>query len=317
LPEEACGFFKSKQQTKKYKQGETTMTIKNALAAVAVLGGVTAFQMADAHAENTVKLCTGVKDGNYDFSGLALQEMIKGSKLELVNSEGAWDNMQKIKDGTCDAAIAQEDAVIAFNRTTNLSLVPLADLYKESLHLVCNPQSGIDELYDLSGTQKTIALGKTGSGAWVTWKNLVDADKSFASVVPTTESGKLAASQVKQGLIDCFLSVSGVASASLNAIDENYGFPDTVLVEVDSSKLLKHKGMSGNPLYTTTNIEEDTYKKWTGNNTWGDDSVDTVGVIAKVVAGKDVSDDDQINLLSAIEKALPGIKKHVAPKLAP
>ncbi len=291
------------------------MTLRYALAAATIFGGVMAAQVGEAQAqENVIRLCTGAEGGNYDFSGIELKKTFTGAGLELVSSKGSWDNLQKMKDGTCNAAIVQEDAVMAYQRTNNMPLIPLADLYQEDLHLICNPKSGVDELSDLSGTQKSIALGNPGSGQWVTWKNLVDVDPTFAGVVTETESGKLAASQVKQGLIDCMLAVSGVASATLNGIDDNYGYPDTVLVEVDSRKLLKHVGMSGNELYAPHTIKEGTYKGWTGNNTWGDDSVDTVAVTAKVVVNADVvSEDAQIDLLSSIEKSLPGIKKHVAP----
>lgn len=289
-----------------------TQALKMALASAVLGSAIVAGQTGSARAENTIRLCTGGEGGNYDYSGKTLKKTISGTALELINTEGSWDNLQKVKAGECDAAVVQEDAVIAFQRSTNMDLIPLADLYPESLHLVCHPQSGVSELYDLAGTQKSIALGKAGSGQWVTWKNLKDADERFSSVVLRTESGKLAASLVKQGLVDCFLSVSGTASATLNSIDDHYGYPDTVLVEVDSKKLLQHKSMSGNALYTRNTIKEGTYPKWTGNNKWGSDDVDTVAVNAKIVVnGEHVGEDDQINFLGAIERGLPAIHHHV------
>ena len=277
-----------------------------AMGICAILIGLSA---QDTQAADSIRLCTGGKGGNYEFSGLTMKKMASDWEIEVLNTKGSWDNVQKIKKGECDAAIVQEDAVMSFNRTENLQVEPLADLYPEAFHLVCSPDSGIDDLTDLIGTTKKVALGKPGSGPWVSWRNLVEADERYGSVVTSTESGSRAASKVKQGLIDCFLAVSGVGSASLNRLDEKYG-EDTVLVEVRDKDLQNHVGMAGGPLYRKSEIPEETYPHWTPDS-WGDSSVETVAVMAKLVVSADLGDDPIEAILMAVEDALPTIHERV------
>ncbi len=282
--------------------------VQTTLAAIAS----TVFLAHSAHAEErTLNLSTGADGGNSDFSGQTLRTTTPTLKINTITTQGSWDNLEKLKSGECDAAIVQEDAVISYTKTNNLPLTPLADLYPESIHLICGKESGVEELSDLRSTKKSVALGKPGSGAWVTWKNIVETNKGYETVVTKTETGKLAASQVEQGLTDCYLAVSGLKSATLMDIDANYG-QATNLVDVDASKLTQSVGMGNKPLYARVSIEEGTYPKWTPSAMFSSNAVDTIQVMAKVVANPEkISDEDMGRLITGIQNARPAIWKKV------
>ena len=156
-----------------------------------------------------------------------------------------------------------------------------------------------------------LALGKTGNGAWVTWKNITEAEPRYAGVQTDTIGDKLAVAKVAQNTIQCFLKVSGIGSATLNDIDENYG-DKTKLVEVRDGDLSVHVGMSGEPLYQKRTIPEGTYPIWIPSKWVGSNTVKTVGVMAKVVYNTDtVSDDDAANLLTGVERSISTIHTKV------
>ncbi len=287
------------------------MNIAKQLAAAAFVSVAGVGAAAAQSTDNTIQLCTGGEAGNYTFSGNAMKRVISGAQIEVVHTAGSWENIQKLQDGSCDAAIAQEDAIIVASRTTNLPLVSLVDLYKESFHLVCGKNSGVDELKDLMGSKKKVALGAAGSGPWVTWRNIVEADERYKGVVTTPDTGLLAMTQVQQGTLDCSLQISGVKSASLNDTDARFG-KDTVLVEVRDGDVTAINNMTGNaPLYTKTTIEEGTYKNWTPSATFSNNSVDTISVFAKVVARNDLPASQLNALIMAAQDSLPAIHNKV------
>lgn len=266
--------------------------------------------------KETVRLCSGAEGKNYEFAAKEIKDRAKGSlNIEVINTGGSWDNLERVSRGECDAAIVQEDAVMQFQRGKNLQIDPLADLYPEDLHLVCGANSGIDELTDLRGAKAHIALGAGNSGPWATWQNIVNSDPAYKDNVPETASGLRAASRVSQNLAQCFLEVSGQRSPSMNEIDQQFG-ETTHLVEVRDSDLQGIKGMTGKPLYTKSEIMEDTYPNWTPSRTFSDTGVYTVSVMSKFVVDPDkVSEKAQNSLIRAIGQAMPAINERVqAPK---
>lgn len=281
-----------------------------AAAAVAVAGLAVSGQ--EAAAAEPINICAGSEKGNYTFSANAMARVISGDSLNVIHTAGSWDNIQKLRSGECDAAIVQEDAVIKAERQSNLPLEPLLELYPEAFHMICGKDSDVDELKDLINATATIALGDAGSGPWVTWSNIKEADERYGTVVTDPTDGRRAASKVSQGLMDCFLMISGVGSASLNELDERYG-QDTTLVQVRDGDVQDIVGMNGrDPLYHRVTIEEGTYTNWTPEAFFGDNSVSTIAVMAKLVANTDRLTDDQLeNLQIAGEDALAAIHDRV------
>src|SRR3954454_7414525 len=125
------------------------------------------------------RLCTGVHDGNYEFAGIQIAQQAKGSlAVEVVNTQGSLDNLAKLDKGECDAAIVQSDAYGVYlkqNSRSALSLEKGRVLYQEYLHFICNTQTGISKITQLTKNQ-TILVGPLGGGTSTTWESFKLAD---------------------------------------------------------------------------------------------------------------------------------------------
>ena len=93
------------------------------------------FSMQVSAAEPSLTLCTGGAKGNYFFSGMQIREQAKGAlNVEVINTKGTWDNLQKMARGECDAAIIQGDGWSVWNarnKSASLDLERVDVLYKE------------------------------------------------------------------------------------------------------------------------------------------------------------------------------------------
>lgn len=161
-----------------------------------------------AHAADTLRVCTAGTKGNYFAFAALMQRTLQGSiAVEPVATEGSWDNLARIKRGECDAAIVQSDADFVYrtsNAGGNLPLQRVGVLFTETANMVCNARLDITDLGDLITKKPKVAIGKVGSGSWVTWNGLVAADRINGSdeytAIPTdTASGALALTQVVDG----------------------------------------------------------------------------------------------------------------------
>lgn len=294
----------------------------NALAATALVAfgvgvhapeaGAQTQTAAPSNGKETVRLCSGAEGKNYEFAAKQIQDRAKGSlNVQVIQTDGSWDNLERLSRGECDAAIVQEDAVMQYQRGKNQKFDPLEELYPEVLHLVCGKNSGIYKLKDLRNNKAHIALGAGNSGPWSTWQNIVNADPAYKDNVTETAGGLRAASRVAQNLAQCFLEVSGQRSPSMLEIDQQFG-RDTHLVEVQDSDLQGIKGMTGMPLYTNSEIQEGTYPNWTPQRIFSNTGVYSVSVMSKFIVDPDrVSNNAQNTLIRAIGQAKPAINERV------
>ena len=134
------------------------------IAAVAVISSLPTLALAQKPAPSlpTVKLCTGARDGNYDFSGIQIAQQAKGAlDVVVVNTQGSLDNLAKLDKGECDAAIVQSDAYGVYlkqNARSALNLEKGRVLYQEYLHFICNRDARLSKITQLSKAN-TILVG--------------------------------------------------------------------------------------------------------------------------------------------------------------
>lgn len=291
------------------------MKLQTKLAALATAAvATTAFGNA-AQAED-FKLCTGTPGKNYEFAGQQIQAQAKGLgiNVQVINTGGSWENLEKMGRGECDGALVQEDNVIAYQRKANLPLVPLANMYQEYVHFICGKDEGVEDVTDLLNTEKTLNVGAAGSGARVTWENIVAADKRYGKVVPQSYVDGLEYTMIDQGIVDCAIFLSGLKSGSALTADATYG-KTTLLTEFTDSDLFgSQKGMGGSQLYTPAEIPEGTYPNWTPSAMFSDNAVPTTAVWTKLVVRTDVAGSVQTGLLRASNAAKPNILLRVAPQ---
>src|SRR5258708_1956112 len=110
--------------------------------------GLAMGSVAQAAAPVPMRLCGGAPGGNYEFSAvqIAMQaggNLARGSAVQVipVNTNGSLENLQKLDDGSCDAAIVQADALNVYlnqNAKSALNVERTLALYDEYVHLICN-----------------------------------------------------------------------------------------------------------------------------------------------------------------------------------
>lgn len=160
-------------------------------------------------------MMTGSSKGTYFQFGLNMMEMTKqyGFDLHVYNSKGSVENVYAVyKRPKTQMGIVQSD-VLAFvlKVKTNATLRHIArktkmifPLYNEEIHLV--GKDTIPSFDDLEG--KTVAIGKEGSGSYLTSKLLFE----VSGITPGTIlplGTEQALDGLKQGKIDAMFYVAG------------------------------------------------------------------------------------------------------------
>lgn len=245
-------------------------------------------------AADPIRLCTGGSTGNYFAAGEMIQRMAGNTlAVQVVETEGTIDNMERMltiaadDPKACDAMIGQPDGPVYLSRTSAAKakrIRQVASLHREYLHVLCNKESGVDDLGDLESDpdKYRIAIGDAGSGAWLVWQNLTAEDDDYAAVPVSNEGGILALSSVSSGDATCMLVPAGLKNGTVNEADNTFG--DTVaLVGANDRDFDDAVDIKGKPLYQYAKIPGSTYP--TSFNYWSD--VQTITWLAGVYVNID------------------------------
>jgi hypothetical protein len=158
---------------------------------------------------------TGGKKGTYYQFGLNLQELVKsrGIQLSVYNSTGSIENLYAVyKRPHTQIGIVQSDVLAFVSRVqTDPVLKRIAKktkmifpLYNEEIHLL--GRQGLSDFDDLTG--KRVAIGKEGSGTYLTAKLLFEvSDVRPRELIAMGTDDAL--SQLKAGAIDAMFYVAG------------------------------------------------------------------------------------------------------------
>ena len=229
--------------------------------------------------KTTLQLCTGGKSGVYYAKGKGMEKAAHGTelKIETLSTRGSWYNIQEVAkdDGVCQAAIVQADAYALLakrNKAALASIDRIGSLHYEYVHLICNASYGKgDETILESGKagSKKIAIGKQGSGPWVTWNNIIAEDDDYDKVTkPVFLGGSLAASKVADGAdADCLLYVAGLGSGYLHKLDTRFG-KDLVMRDFDDKDFDDAVDPKGTKLYEFADIPR-TFPRGLQKPYWG------------------------------------------------
>jgi TRAP transporter TAXI family solute receptor len=236
-----------------------------------------------------MNFCTGGASGNYYWVGKQLEANTKGSiSVNVVETRGSMDNLDKIVTAECDGAIVQNDALRVFQSRNPRSLGNIervTSLYREYVHLVCNRQSGIDRVTDLTN-RHTVAIGPAGSGSSVTWEGFVLADKKKYGPVNTSPlAGLRALAAVKDGSqVQCMLFTAGLNSQFVKEDIQAAG-DRVVLVKADDRDFDNAVDDKGRKIYTFADIPGGLYRKIqpSGLTCIGSCAVPTVAVDAVAI----------------------------------
>lgn len=250
-------------------------TFRHALLGIGAIAAMTAA----AHASD-LTLCTGGEGGPYNQIGGAIASTLRQSGLDVkvVVTNGTWDNIERstgiagkqptqadYDSGTaCQAFIGQPDGYSALKRKNPgeaKKLVEVGKLHTEYLHVLCNKESGYDDLGQLAGrTDVTLSIGAPGSGASLIWENFIAEDDSYANVPTNTDSGDDAVLNVANGTTTCMLVPAGVPNKVVLDADELFG-EQLVLAGANDKDFNDAVDSLGKPLYAYSEIPSGTYDK--------------------------------------------------------
>lgn len=283
---------------------------------LSVVGAVAALAFMSTSSEAAMRLCSGGKTGNYFYSASVIQSMAKGVlDIEVVETQGSMDNLKRLTNGQCDAAIVQSDAQLVFaqeNPGNALSVEPLAALYPEYAHLVCTKELGIDSITDLKPTNKVL-VGGLGSGSYVTWKSFAMANKErYGKIETGNDTGAVALLKLKNGRdAQCMMFVTGLNSGTIKELDKNSAGKLT-LVEIDDGRFDNAVDSRGEKVYKFSKIPATAYPNLS-NGSWGD--WDTITVDATVVVNTDWINNNQSDygtFADAVVASQNAITNHVS-----
>jgi TRAP-type uncharacterized transport system substrate-binding protein len=290
------------------------------LAALAALAIGAAFA-APAQAA-TFKLCTGNSSLNYFKAGHMFKAASQSVAIEVIETKGSLDNLDKLSTGQCDGAFVQSDAMLVYSSKNAKAISGIERagiLYQEQAHMVCNRKLDLGRMVNLT-KQHTVAVGPDGSGARTTWDAFVLADKARYSVVNTdARSGVRALSAVAEGSqVQCALVITALNSSFMKNDAQKEG-DNVVLVGTDDRDMTKTaKDSRGQPVYTYGEIPAGTYPKIQPTGAvYGTKAIGTIQVDAIFVANTDwinSNETDYDKLLRSFATAKPQIQKLAQPQ---
>lgn len=263
-------------------------------------------------------LCTGGESGNYFFAGNVVRKHSTSVSVNVVETRGSIDNMERILAGQCDGAFVQTDALRVYgdkNPRIISSIERASVLYEEYVHLLCNRDAKLGRVTDLT-TKHTVAVGPDGSGSAVSWQSFVAADKKKYGAIPTDpRSGVRALNAVADGTqVQCMLFTSAL-KPSLVVNDAAPLSKRIVMVPADDRDFGDAKDQRGRRIYNYREIPANLYGDLQPSAAlFGTKAVDTVAVEAVFVVSTawiDQYERSYDSLLRAVIAARPEILKKV------
>ena len=222
---------------------------------------------------------------------------------EVPTSGGSVTNVERLRQDDYQLAMMQNDvAFLAYNGEGQFQgnayagLRAVAALYPEMIQVVTLKSSNINTLQDLQG--KRVAIGAAGSGVAVNAQQILNA----SGVTATLENLDLttSAERLKDGGIDAFFWTGGIPTAAVTSLATTH--PVRVLPITGE---VKAKLQADAPFYANVTLPAGTYGGV-------DQPVETVAIIALLVARDDVAADDVASLLrilfdgTDVQKSHPG-----------
>jgi hypothetical protein len=243
-------------------------------------------------------IATGGTTGTYYPIGEGIAQSVKDKNLGFnitVESTGASvANCKLLANNSVDFALVQNDvAFAAVNGTRDFSsgsinnIECVACLYPETIQVVTLESTNIKSITDLKG--KKVVMGDNGSGSWFNALEILAAyGLAENDVQPQFVNISQAADMLKSGQVDAVFWTGGAPTAPISQLASTN---DIYIVPINGSErtaLLKKS-----PFYSNETLKSGTYNNLNEN-------IETVSVMAMLVASRDVPTDDVYNLLKAI-----------------
>lgn len=188
---------------------------------ITLVGFLIAYQFVDPAPPSEFSLTTGQSDGSYFSFGNRYKNILKsdGVNLNVMTSAGSIENLQRLKEGSVDAAFIQGGIV---SEADSSDLIFLGSLYFEPLWLFHRSDLALTQLSELRG--KRIAIGPEGSGTRAIAMQLLQdnsIDSNSAQLLPL--SGQEAAKALANGKVDAIFLVTSAKSSLVTQLLHSHG----------------------------------------------------------------------------------------------
>ncbi len=243
-----------------------------------------------AWAEDTkLTLCNTQEADGSRFIAERVKQSVKDAslRLEFLGTKGSMNNLKRMAERDCDAAIVQFDALMVYSMeggVRRLVIAPPLLLFEELLHLICRRGSGFEDVGDMMNEPEgTVVLtGEPGSGSATTWRALSDLDEDLERIATRPLGGRQALEELLAGgPADCMATVVNPKAPFMRDADARG--EDLRLVSFDLYEL-RDAELVENRIYRSAVIPEGTYANLqTGLE---DPAVETLGVWATLVIAK-------------------------------
>ncbi len=247
-----------------------------------------------ANADKSYAFTAGFSGGTYFAIAKSLKK-VAPFKIEVQDSRGSVENINRIKNNEAQIGMAQVDILTnlyLFDRDIKRRVKVLIPLYPEEVHIVS--RKSVKRIKDLAG--KKISIGPVGSGTNKTSRIVlgtlgISGNVSTYQELSTTEA--LAA--LLQGEIDAFTLVAGAPVSLLKKLPKkNKKKMRLINIKGQPAKMLTGKNFS----YDKAKIKKKTYK-------WYKKKIKTISTRSLII----VRDDFPEELAAALLKKMFKKKK--------
>ncbi|GEM_PF-223860 len=266
----------------------------------------------------TVK--TGGTGGTYYSFTNTVAPMLNtktGYQFSVMTSGGSVESLNAIGDGLCKMAIVQNDTMVnAYNGLTSnfegkavKNVAVLAQVYPEVIQIVCAPNTKLNSLADLKGSNLRVSIGAAGSGVE---SNAIDLFRAYGLDVQQDETTKAyssaditirnlsvadSAKAVQDGTLDVFFFTSGAPATSITELATTtagiylLGIDDDIAQAFIDAHMIDGKYA----VYAKQTIKNDQYSFIAA-----DAPVHTIGVTATYVVDADLDEETVYNITKAL-----------------
>ncbi|KAA0922228.1 TAXI family TRAP transporter solute-binding subunit [Streptomyces apricus] len=213
-----------------------------------------------------VVFSTGTANGVYQLYGDLLRDALDKDMprldVDLEESEGSLENVERVATGQADFTIAAADAVERYEdnggRGADL-LRGCARLYDDYVHVVVPLHSDVNSIAELKG--RKVAVGQPGSGVRLIAEQVlaaagVDPKKG---IEPFSAGIRDAPDMLEEGKIDAFFWSGGLPTSAVTTLSQHF---DVKLVPIDADLVAElHKPGKGSRHYRSALMPADAYHK--------------------------------------------------------
>jgi TRAP transporter TAXI family solute receptor len=171
------------------------------------------------HDASSITIATGSQEGTYykiaqDIKQIAEKE---GIPIEIISTNGSFDNINLLGAGKVDLAILQLDVLKFVSEIMQKEAKVVLNLYLEEIHIITKNE-GLLSLYQLEG--KKVAVGPQRSGSALSAEVLLAGYNIRVQAV--FEAPNDALEKLKSGELDALIFVGGAPVPAFEKLDDSF-----------------------------------------------------------------------------------------------